>query len=1318
MSNLLRIVGRCTGLFVVAFLGFSQALEARVPKGFILHQRSATSLTFSYVPLIRRWDTIASSNGPAIRPVIDGARVRASADGSVIQWVVTADVIVPGPQNFKLVRKDVRTLTLASSLPFALEQMDDGTRATTPRPLTESVLFAYDGIAGDRHVARVSIVVASREKGRTTIIGNAEIQVQFDGASTQTTKAGTNLDVIDPSAPWVIRQQPRFAKGENLQALESFENMFRVPIEREGIYRLTSDQLKSAGIPIDDQAARTLRIFGRGGLELAEPVDSAKSSVLREQPILVRTNGDGTIREVIFYASGTTGWNRTPEAIEHYIHHYATSAAYYLTYGGVDGLRAASRPGSQNEATVRPATVTGRVFNEDELQSPYSTGSGRRWFGRNVENGGSISINTVLPGLVRSGSVLYRYVVAHRGTSTGTMTITENGTFVGQSSIRAVPKYMDAYSTFGQSTVSAQTLPSDGRSVLKFAYISSDRASNGILDWFEIHYPRQLNTSDGEFSFWSTPGAGIHEYAINGFAGEIFGFDVSDRTRPVLVENVSGTGSMFIARESFDSATVRSYFLSSNLRSTTISRIGYPNLRTQAGSAGLIVVTHPSLKASAQRFADYRSKASSISVKVVTTDEIFAEYSYGMQDPTAIRDFIAMAYAQWSPTPFAILLWGDGHFDYKNITTSQPNLLIPFESLDPDDSDYGLVTYTTDDFFVRVAGADSRPDLAIGRLPVSSDAIGDRLTEKIRNYETTASLDDWRTRITLVADDGQQGDGLSDRSTHLDQNEVLADEYIPKEFQARKIYMVEYPTENVARGRRKPTVSQDMLSTINTTGSVILNWIGHGNPRVWAHEQIFTRETTPSQMSNVTKPFFLTAATCDFARWDMPELQSGAEELLLLDNGGAIGIFSAARIVFSAANAALNEEFYSDLFSRKADGTYPTLGESMWRVKQRFNGNNDEKFHILADPTMKILVPDRKVRFTSINGTDITTPGQQVTVAALSSVTVQGDILGPLDSLTDVTFEGNVTISLLDASRAVSAVDSDIYNTVNTFKKSGPALYRGSFQISGGKFVATFVVPKDISFSSESAGLYGYAASDDLRFAMGVTNRIIVDGVTSISDPETSGPGINIFMDSRKFLPGGLVRINPILIVDLVDATGINTTGVGIGHDISATFDTDLMTEILTPSFTTSLENSKAGTAVKQIFGLLPGMHTVRVQAWDVFNNVSEATTTFRIEVSSEAIPAEGLYNFPNPFSDRTTIRFTHASPRPFEASVLIYDLQGRLLSERQMKISDMQTADIEWDGRDDAGNHAGSGLYQAIVRLTDEFGGISFIHGKLALIR
>ena len=107
----------------------------------------------------------------------------------------------------------------------------------------------------------------------------------------------------------------------------------------------------------------------------------------------------------------------------------------------------------------------------------------------------------------------------------------------------------------------------------------------------------------------------------------------------------------------------------------------------------------------------------------MTTAEIFREFAYGIQDPTAIRDFLGYAYRTSPVKPRYVMFWGDGHFDYKNISTSAKNYIIPYESLDPDAREWGLYTYTTDDFFVRVEGNDTRPEIAIGRLPITSNRL-------------------------------------------------------------------------------------------------------------------------------------------------------------------------------------------------------------------------------------------------------------------------------------------------------------------------------------------------------------------------------------------------------------------------------------------------------------------------------------------------------------------------------------------------------------------------------------------------------------------
>ncbi|MBI2794101.1 MAG: type IX secretion system sortase PorU [Ignavibacteria bacterium] len=1294
MFNTMLFGKKASYTALALFVGHCIQLNAGDVRGLRVENAPGGVISFSLTPVIYGWDTVVADGKKSLIPHIDGARFRQTADATIRQWVVTFDLPVSGEQGFALLAKS--STSSAIDLELKAGYTPEGVVIPTQQPVEADVSVFYSGIARDKHLARVECVVVESRNGQTILRDNFNIKIE-------------KKEIVSATP---------LKQTEQVLGLEPLGDVYSFTIGEEGVYRITAQQLRDAGIPTDALAAKKIHIFGRGGTELDEVVESESNRNLIEQEIIVRTNGDGSISEVLFYASGPSGFKWGSKGAEHYIHHYALNAGYLLTVGGADGLRSVERQPASGTPNNRPLTVRGYAFYEEELVNPYNSGSGRKWLGKTVESNGSLTITTILPGFVNSGTVDYKMMFAHRGSTSGTFTVFENGKPLSQRVLPPVPQYMDTYSGGVGGSLYANTLSSDGRSILRFQYSNTEPSSSGLLDWFEINYPRGMIAQDDKFWFFSDPALdGISEYTINGFSGsEIFAFDVTDRSLPKRVKNAAPSGGLCSIRENSDSNGIRRYFITSSIQSVELHKVSFVNLRALPLNAEAIVVTHSTLRASADRFAEYRRSKSGMSVAVVNIEDIFNEFSYGIMDPTAVRDFIRHALTQWTTKPKYVVLWGDGHYDYKGISTKAPNYLIPFESLDPDDMNWGLNTHTTDDFFVRVAGNDTRVDVAIGRLPITSNAIGDQMLEKIRQYEEESSDDDWRTRVGLAADDGATSYG-SDGSIHLDQSESLAKYYIPESILPKKVYLVEYPTENIAKGRRKPAVTSEYVSSINTTGLLVLNWVGHGNPRVWAHELVYERETTPPLMTNSNKFFFLTAATCDFARFDLTETQSGGEEIVVKKGAGAIGTFSAARVVFSFSNAEINQEFYKNLFSIEPDGSVPLLGDVMFRVKQTLSGSNDEKFLLVADPTMRLTIPNYEVAFDTINGAALSS-GSDVVVKALSSVTISGHIAKPIQSSADDSFNGIVTVSLLDAERSITIVDNDIYSTVNRFTVRGAALSRGSFVVDRGRFTATFVVPKDIAFSSANARLYGYAVSDDGRKAKGTTTRLIVDGFESNAYKDFNGPEISIYLDSRLFTSGDVVRSNPILIADLVDETGINTTGIGVGHDIEAVFDNGIQVQALTSDFKTSLESQLRGSAEKQIFGLQPGVHVVRVRAWDVLNNVSEAYTTFRIASADEGIVTSWVMNYPNPFSESTTVRFMHNVSQPFNARVRIYDIQGRIVSESEMEMRDMQTAEYVWNGRDTDGNLLGSGVYNCVVRITDRSGSTTDVAGKLVLIR
>jgi hypothetical protein len=92
-----------------------------------------------------------------------------------------------------------------------------------------------------------------------------------------------------------------------------------------------------------------------------------------------------------------------------------------------------------------------------------------------------------------------------------------------------------------------------------------------------------------------------------------------------------------------------------------------------------------------------------LKTRIFTTEQIYNEFSGGILDATAIRDFLKYAYENWNQKPVYVLLLGDGHFDYKQLRENVPPNPVPaFEITHPQiDQVFG---FTTDDYFVNVIG--------------------------------------------------------------------------------------------------------------------------------------------------------------------------------------------------------------------------------------------------------------------------------------------------------------------------------------------------------------------------------------------------------------------------------------------------------------------------------------------------------------------------------------------------------------------------------------------------------------------------------------
>jgi hypothetical protein len=291
--------------------------------------------------------------------------------------------------------------------------------------------------------------------------------------------------------------------------------------------------------------------------------------------------------------------------------------------------------------------------------------------------------------------------------------------------------------------------------------------------------------------------------------------------------------------------------------------------------------------------------------------------------------------------------------------------------------------------------------------------------------------------------------------------------------------------------------------------------------------------------------------------------------------------------------------------------------------------------------------------------------------------------------------------------------------TYNTYKN---ILFKGTCTVSNGDFSFSFIVPKDINYQIGNGRISYYAQSDaNNTDAHGYQNDIMIGGSADSFALDNDGPQIKLFMNDEKFVFGGITNESPKLLAKLEDKSGINTTGNGLGHDLTAILDVNTKNPIVLNQFYESeLNNFRKGKVTYPFSKLTEGRHTLRVKAWDIHNNSAEDNTEF-VVASSAKLALKHVLNYPNPFTTNTSFMFEHNRPGDQLTVVLqIFTVSGKLIKTIQENVvsTGYRIDDIKWNGLDEYGDQIGKGVYVYKLQVHDSQGNSANKFEKLVLLR
>ena len=1096
---------------------------------------------------------------------------------------------------------------------------------------------------------------------------------------------------------------------------------YKMAIPASGIYVLQAKDLKNIDPGFSTADPATIQIFGNNGGMLPEANSTSRVDDLRELSIQVVGSDPTKLNDndyIIFYAKGPDTWsyNSSDQLFHQTKNIYSNYSYCFLTYGQNTGKRVVS------EASVPdiPNTTINR-FNDFTFYEPAEINlikSGRSWYSKDIfELTVSRDYSFTFADLDYNFPVTINATVAAHCTSSvpTSFTLSANGQELSTVSIPIVGSlYTDIYAIDASILKTyTSTVPTID---IKLDYTRPLSDGIGYLRSLEMNYIRNLVLSNGQMAFRSVTGTS---------PGLISKFQLSAGTIPVTVWDVTDPGAVKSIVTSQSNNLVSFELHTDSLREFTafdgtlffpvqnFAKIDNQDLHS-TGTPDFVIVTNPAFINQANTLAEFHQQHDNMSVLVTTPDKIYNEFSSGAQDITGIRDFIKMIYDRSSKAaPKYLLMFGDASYDYKDRLTGNTNFVPTYESnesLDP------VNTFVTDDYFGILddgegQGTSGFIDVGVGRFPVRTTDQADASVAKVIHYCSNSDTvkQDWRNLICFVAEDYDSG-----------MHEQNADNVIIQDssYNEDKIYMGAYDRIYTPGGLRYPEVNDAITRRIEK-GALLMNYVGHGGVLGWAHARILEIPQIKAWKNFDNMPVFITA-TCEFSYFDDPSFTSAGEEVFLNPQGGAIALLTTTRPTYASDNQYLINGVYNNAFV-KTNGKYPTLGDLIMISKNFASGSNSfdpnaRKFVLLGDPALQMAYPVLHVVTKSIVSNKQTSGSD--TLKALSTVTITGEIQD--DNGSKVTnFNGTVYPTIYDKPSSITTVPLEGENPFHFMLRKN-VLYKGKIAVNNGAFSFTFIVPKDIAYNF-GGGKISYYASDKLTDANGYDMNIIVGGYDNNAASDTSGPAIRLFINDTAFVSGGITDQNPKLLAYLADSSGINTVGNGIGHDLTADLDNNSKSPmILNDYYVTDLNTFKKGVITYPMTGLSDGMHTVSIRVWDVYNNSSEASIDFLV-VSSSQLAIQHLFNYPNPFFDKTTFSFEFNQPNTdMTLRIDIYSLTGQKVKTLRQPLysNGYRVNTIEWDGSSDNGVRIGSGIYVYNVSLTMPDGSTMQKSSKLMVVR
>lgn len=479
------------------------------------------------------------------------------------------------------------------------------------------------------------------------------------------------------------------------------------------------------------------------------------------------------------------------------------------------------------------------------------------------------------------------------------------------------------------------------------------------INWLEFEYWRGNSAFGKYFNFVNHDTYGVNAYGIFSWQNTDMRIYVPSKNKMMYLPEPASY------QQFVDTMKAKTeYFLASSDYFSTVDSIVADvssDLRNPANAADYIIITHKKFSGIADQLAALRAtnfpdeSITNPRIMVVDVQQIYDEFSFGLLNPYALKEFTKFAFENWqAPAPSYIVLLGDMSYDYRALLeSSRPNFIpsIPYFT-----TTYGQAA--SDNLIVAVAGTDAAPDLSIGRLSIETVAEGEILLQKLTDYPDDPSKP-WKENVLLLASGLSLQDeiqfGFNDASLFLGNNYV-----IPQGFNASYVFRYPSKPEHEPYQGEGPKIREEI-----NKGAVLVNYYGHGGGYQW--DLVFTNDDIYLLENEGRLPLILSV-TCYTAHFDNQDVFG--EQFNKVPGKGSIAFYGSSGLTYWGVGTAINRELFSEIFISRNYISGKAIMNSKNRVPPGgLYGTQINLLTYLGDPVLKIALP--KYPDFAIKSTDI-----------------------------------------------------------------------------------------------------------------------------------------------------------------------------------------------------------------------------------------------------------------------------------------------------------------------------------------------------------